>query len=36
MRATGRLIHRGRTTGTAEGDIRDAPATCSRTAPRRA
>jgi len=24
VRATGRLIHRGRTTGTAEGDIRDA------------
>ena len=24
IRATGRLIHRGRTTGTAEGDIRDA------------
>ncbi len=24
IRATGRLIHRGRTTGTAEGDVRDA------------
>jgi len=24
VRATGRLIHRGRTTGTAEGDVRDA------------
>ena len=24
IRATGRLIHRGRTTATAEGDIRDA------------
>ncbi len=24
IRATGRLIHRGRTTGTSEGDVRDA------------
>ena len=24
IRATGRLIHRGRSTGTAEGDVRDA------------
>ena len=27
IRATGRLIHRGRTTGTAEGDLRDAGGT---------
>jgi uncharacterized protein (TIGR00369 family) len=27
VRATGRLIHRGRTTGTSEGDVRDAAGT---------